>query len=328
MRLISFFVIVFVSSICNASTWVSPIDKKYQTSFPELYKKYDNARKALDKHRGRREQLIEAKKSLDEVLIKEGAFAPAYREYARLFMKAGHTGLGNFQAGVLGSAEAALLEAIRIEPEYADAYVLLGHLYTNTESYAKAEGSLKRAEKIGTELPWFHLNYADLLKDLGRLDEALPHYMSVINSDTDNRNAYSYALLGAALHYKVKGNFAESEKWFIKYTSYDQSAWGWGEYTRFLIFSVGNTDKAIETGEKALSIMQYGLGRLNLACAYYAKWAELVEHDSTSAQIYFDKASALIEDKNRVVRKMSQYNTTRMAAMKLAKKLDEQKRGV
>ncbi len=307
------------TSISNAATWVSPIDKKYINESPDLFEVYVEARNLLDSHRGKRSTLISAKEKLDLILSEDGKFAPAYREYARLYMKAGHISYGNFEAGALGSAEAAILESIRIEPEYADAFVLLGHLYTKNKSYEKAENSLKKAGIIGTKLPWFHLNYADLLKRTNRFDQALPHYMAVVDSETDNKNAYSSALLGTALYYRGKNNLPEAEKWFLKSAEYDKSAWNWGEYSYFMTFWVGDFDKAVEGGEKALSIMSYGIGRSNLAYAYYGKWYELRKSDPEQAETFYAKASSLLSDTDKVISKLMRYKPTRNIAVELQK---------
>jgi len=319
MRTAILVILISFCTICNAETWVSPIDKKYQLKSPDLYNKYVKARKALDRYRGRRETLLQAKVLLDDILAKDNKFAPAYREYARLFLNAGHISYGNYQQGALGSTESVLLEAIKIEPEYADAYVLLGHLYTQDKSfYEKAEEALKRAKEIGTEIPWLHLNYAELLNKTKRASDSLEHYMKVINSETDNRNAYSSALEGAARYYRNKKDYDEAKKWYIKSANYDGSAWGWGEYSTFLLFKVGDIDNAIETGEKAISILPYGIGKFHLACAYYTKWAELINTDADAAKIYFDKGVKLSPVSKEVIRKLSRYQPTKNAAIRLA----------
>jgi len=306
-------------SVCTAATWVSPIDEKYQSKSPKLYQMFVESRSLLDSHRGDRAVLVAAKEKLDFILSEDSKFAPAYREYARLYMKAGHISSGNYPKGVLVSSEAALLEAIRIEPDYADSFVLLGYLYTRKKLYDQAEKALIKAGEIGTELPWYHLNYAALLKRTGRLDQALSHYMAVVNSETDNRNAYSSALSGTAFYYQIAQNLPEAEKWFLKYAEYDQSAWGWGEHSRFMTFNMRDFDQGIESGEKSLSLMSYGIGHLNLACAYYGKWYELRESNPVKSKAYYEKAYALFSDTEEAVRELSLYKATRDVAKELHK---------
>jgi len=308
--------LLFVSA-SNAGTWVSDIDIKYKKKSPELYEMFVEARNLLDSHRGNTDVLILAKEKLDLILSKENKFAPAYREYARLYMKAGHISNGNFQDGVLGSAETAILESINIEPDYADSYVLLGHLYTNKKLYEQAEKALIRADEIGTELPWFHLNYADLLNKTNRADQTLPHYMAVVNSGTDNKNAYSSALSGTANYYLKDENLLEAEKWYLKTAEFDQSAWRWGDHSWFMTFKLADFDEGIESGEKALSIMDYGFGRLYLACAYYGKWYELRESSPVESKAYYAKASTLIRDIRKAVRELEGYKATRKISIEL-----------
>ena len=319
MKIIALLVLIFSFQNSFANNWVSPIDNKYKSKSPSLFENFVKSRNNLDEYSGNRKDLIETKSLLDSILSIDSGFAPAYLEYGRLYMKAGHIVSGNFQAGALGSAESAILESIKLEPEYADAYVLLGYLYTQIKSYDKAEESLKKAQSIGTENPWFHLNYADLIKKQGKHNESLPHYIAVINSNTSNSNAYNYALLGAALHYRYIKDYDESEIWYKKLVEHKQSAWNFGEYSSFQLFWLGDIDGAIENGEKAISIMNYGLGRLNLACAYYAKWASLIDiGKAEEANVYYSKAIALIPDTGQAVIKMSHYMPTKSIAKKLA----------
>lgn len=319
MKSITTILLLIICIPAFASNWISPTEQKYKTAFPDLYELYIKSRVALDSYSGKRETLIEAKKLLDEILYKNNKFAPAYREYGRLFIKAGHISYSNFQEGSLGSAESAILEAIEIEPDYADAYVLLGHLYTQNKHYKKAENALKKAESLGTKLPWFHLNYADLLKRLNRYDEVLPHYMSVINSNTDNKNAYGYALSSIAIYYRKTREFDKAIRWFEKSVKFNPSAWNYGEYAAFLLFWAGDTSGSIEKGEKALSIMEYGLGKFHLSCAYYTKWSELLEKSPIMAKQYFDKAFKLYPYTEKVIQKMIRYPTTKKAANELIK---------
>lgn len=305
---------VLSQGIVYAQTWISPIDKKYQSSHPELYKKYDEARSHLDSYRGNQEDLIAAKTLLDSVIQNRKDFSPAYREYGRLYIKAGHISSQRFQPGTLSNAESAILESIRLEPNYADAYVLLGHLYTLNKKYKDAEEALNKAGNIGTELPWYHLNYADLLKYQGRMKESLPHYMAVIESDTENKNAYDYALLGVALHYRSTGMYDKADFWYNKLIEFNPTAWNLGEYTKYLLFWTGDIDKSILYGEKSLSVMNYGLGRFNLACAYYAKWAKSSGQDASEL---FNRAYMLYPDTDRVIQMLSRYPATREAAIKL-----------
>ena len=238
----SFFI---AASSVYAEDWMSPIDVKYKKTSPILFSKYETAKSILNSYRGRSDDLIKAVKILDNILDAEIKFAPAYREYGRLMIMAGHISYGNHKNGSLVSAESAILESINIEPEYADSYVLLGHLYTRMREYKKATASLSKADEIGTEIPWLHMNWADLLKKQRKYDEALSRYKLVVESNTDNRKAFNKSLLSIALLYRNSGDYKDAKEWFEKAVKYERSAWNFSEYGGFLLFYYNDVDDAI-----------------------------------------------------------------------------------
>ncbi len=305
-----------VIGVANAEVWVSPIEKKYNTEYPELYKKYNKAKNILNSHSGYQKDLMIAEKLLAEILSKQSNFSPAYREYGRLYIKAGYLYNHEFRSGTLSSAETTILEAIRLEPNYADAYVLLGHLYTLRKDYPRAEKFLKIAEKIGTSLPWLHLNFADLLKYQGKRKQSLIRYMTVIDSDTNNKSAYSSALRSVAEHYQLEKNFKKADYWYHKLIEFDPTAWNLGGYSNYLLFWKGDADNSIEYGEKAIATMNYGIGRFNLACAYYTKWIQIsATQGKKEAKQYFERAHNLYPNIEGIVNELSKYRATEKAAI-------------
>jgi len=149
----------------------------------------------LNEFRGNTAVLDAARKELDAILAADPSYAPAYREYARYFIMAGVHG-GGFDRTHLQAAEAALNRAIEIDPNYADAFVLFGHLYYLMGRTEEAKHALTKAEAIGTENPWLHLNWAAILFDGGRVDEANTRYRIVLDSKVDNFKAIRTARWG------------------------------------------------------------------------------------------------------------------------------------
>lgn len=127
----------------------------------------------LDSYEGERKTLEEARSRLDSILAQSPDFAPAHREYARYFIMAGHISYRDFAPGSLEAAEASLNRALELDPNYAAAYVLAGHLYTLQGDLQRATESLDKAQALGSKDPWLYLNRADVFGKQGQLDVAL-----------------------------------------------------------------------------------------------------------------------------------------------------------
>ncbi|UTA48262.1 hypothetical protein L1F30_01670 [Simiduia sp. 21SJ11W-1] len=328
MRIIfTVLMLCITASFAFANEWISPIDKKYKAKNIELYNNFDRARALLDSWRGQGQRLDEAGNILQHILEKDSNYAPAYRELGRLYIMAGHINYDNFERGSLPPSEFAILKSIEIEPEYADSYVLLGHLYTQMKRYKDAENSLKKAEAIGTEIPWLHLNWAGLLEQYGRYQEAMQRYQYVVEKGTNNRKAYASALAGITTMYRKMRQYDKANESFKKEIEYEpDNAWSWGDYSSFLLFTYNDVDGAIKNGREAINIMNYGMGRFTLGCALYTKWAMLKDNPATAllAQQYFDEARAIYPYPEKVIEKTSGYKYTFITAKELQKWLTSQ----
>lgn len=310
------------SSFAFSSEWVSPIDKKYKKKSSVLFKKFSEARDILSSWGGERNKLINADKLLREILTEDPKYAPAYREYGRLYIMAGYIKNQDFKKGSLSPSEKAILQSITIEPNYADSFVLLGHLYTKMRKYTEAEKALTKAEKIGTNIPWLDLNWADLLNRQGKYQKALVRYKKVIKEKTTNKKAYSRALRGITEYYEKVGDKDKIKESYLKRIEFDpMAAWTRGNYSSFLLFYYGDTDEAIKQGEKAIEIMDYGIGRFTLACALYTKWAQLSNSSSNNnkAEKYFKRAKDIYPNIEEVIKKTSKYKTTKTTSVLLSK---------
>jgi TolB-like protein/DNA-binding winged helix-turn-helix (wHTH) protein/Tfp pilus assembly protein PilF len=98
-----------------------------------------------------------------------------------------------FRAGILSEyedeetfelfrrAEQHLLEAIRLEPDYALAYSGLGHVLLRLEmDFEGAEAAYNRARELGGNFPW---RYAIFLARVGRFEESIEQYRLAIERD-------------------------------------------------------------------------------------------------------------------------------------------------
>ena len=319
----NFIVLLFliIPTLAYSSDWVSPIDIKYQDKNLELYNSFDNAREILNSWRGQGEKLQKAGIILQSIIEQDPQFAPAYREFGRMYIMAGYINYDNFKKGSLPPSESSILKSIEIEPLYADSYVLLGHLYTNMKRYKDAENALKKADEIGTEIPWLQLNWADLLKKQEKYREAMERYQKVVRSKTSNRKAYASALSGVTTMYRYMGEYDKANVGFKKEIEYEpDNAWNWGNYSSFLLYTYNDVDSSIKNGRKALSIMNYGMGRFILGCALYTKWALLKDNPAMAlqAQQYFDEAWSIYPYPEKIIEETShnKYTSTTAKALK------------
>jgi len=261
-------------------------------------------KRLLNTYRGDGSILLEAKQNIDALIKASPNCAAAYKELARYYIMSGHISSMKFKSGSLENADKALSKALKIDPNDADAYILFGHLYRLMDEHDKAIASLERAKTIGTDNPWLHLNWADLLLDEGRSDEAAQHYSSVLNSNTSNRKAMSAAFEGLIRYYASIGALDNIDQTYQKQIEYEpDTAWVYGNYAEFLLYYMGDYEKAIQYSRMALERMNYGVGRLILAASLYQKWAHYLinENDPQFAQQFFDEAYSIYPDIRRMI---------------------------
>lgn len=313
-----FITFVLFSTSALSEFWLSPIDLKYKEKNYDLYIDFTTAREIIDSYRGQRAKLEKAYNILSNILEQDDEFAPAYREFGRLYILFGYK---HHVEGEKNPSEEVILKSIEIEPEYADSYVLLGHLYTLMKRNDEAKTALEKAEEIGTEIPWLQLNWADLHYRNQNYIESLKRYEYMYLKGTSNRKAYGNTLDGLIkVYYQLDKTEKSIEIHEEKIKFEPESAWSWANYASFILYTVGDADGAIEKASKALEIMEFGMAKQVLATAYYYKWNELKGTPATKADadLYFFKAKEIYPNKMTIVNEAYKFDTT----VKLAQALE------
>ena len=269
----------------------------------------------LDSWNGQGEILEEARRKLAPVLQREPMNYLALKEAARYKIMAGYINehwaqngrtaylVGNYIPGTLESAEATVREALRINPRFAEGYVLLGYILQQQTRLDEAAKALTEAESLGTSDPWLQLNWADVLAAQGNDSAAADRWQRVLRSRTTNAKAYSAAFGHLIEQHKKAG---EHDKVMALYEEQirrnPSNAWQRGNFASYLNETLGRNDDSIAQARAALKIMDYGVGRRILAMALYGKWADLVaEGKDAEGERYFKEAHAIRSDLDRVM---------------------------
>lgn len=325
MRRLIGVLVLLLAIAAHGEDGLSPIDEKYAARSPDLFVDVLRARELLDSWNGNGQKLADAYALLEGVLGTDTGFAPAWLEYGRLLQKAGYISGSDYDPELVGAATEAILMALELEPKYPSALSMLAATYINTRKYDDAKAALAQAEAIGSNDLWLHINWAVIHLREGDQHAALERYLRVVESGDRGHRAYATALGGIAKIQQEEGHLEEAKSAYEQKIEIDPgNAWNWGNYSRFLLFYYDDVDGAIANGQKALSIMNYGMGRLVLACALYTKWARIRDDPdrADAAQALFDEAGKLYPDMQKVIRATRQFEVTRTTATELARWLN------
>jgi tetratricopeptide (TPR) repeat protein len=243
---------------------------------------YKAAVAAIDMHS--RDGMAAAKLYLEQIMLREPGYVPAYAELARVAMKT------NWGPEGLSQAESYLNSALRIDPRHANSKVLLGYVYTHQQRYREAEAQLIEASNIGTNNTWLWANWGQLLLMQGKDDPALEKYMRAVEGSR-SYDTYDRARLDA---YTNLFKLLEKRKLFDKMDSlYRRRAEEFAKYPCFLadygMFRAthfGDYQAGVSNSRKA---MDYGCydddARYALGISYYLAWSVLNGEEQNTAII-------------------------------------------
>ncbi len=256
----------------------------------------------LDLLGGQDADLEGARVRLERVLAENPRHVQARVELARYYLKSGYaSGRSIPDPRAVARAADELDHALKIDPQSANAHVLLGIVRVDQNVPQMAIEELNKAEAIGTDNLWLDLNFVSAYIAMERWDEAR------MRLDRFERK------LAAKPDTPARFAIAAAEDWFkIHDASHDREAmsadhermialqpdhpWLHGNYAWHLLTEVGKTDAAITQARRALELMDYGNGRRTLGLALYAKWASLRSSNPKQAKAIFDEAQATLQD--------------------------------
>lgn len=249
------------------------------------------AKKLIDDWGGSGNGMLQASALLDKVLQANPKNMEAHFERARYFISSGHINFRNFQPGALENASQELQLALQQNPNWGQAYVLLGHIQYLSGDSKKAIELLKKAEALGTDYKWLYINWGSVLTDLNDWRGA-EIQLNKARARKDLSNQELSGLYEALINsYGRQGKIAEANQVYKDNLALNpNSAWSHGNYAEFLLLRRGLPDEAVAEANNALQIMDYGAGHVILGTAQYAKWAQLKEKNRTVAEEYLRHA--------------------------------------
>jgi tetratricopeptide (TPR) repeat protein len=314
------------SLTASAATFILLSSSFAQTQYDEA--SYQDIKQLLDMWNGEQDILDQAKQELDALIARSPNYPPAYKELARYHLKDGtiRGTQGPIEPASLMAAEAALDKAILIDPDYADGYVLFGHLYRLMEQPEKGLEALRKADEIGTDNAWLYLNWADIYTDAGDTRAAMDKYRLVLELETAEINQLHTAYAGIIKYYKSVQNYTEVNKLYKQQIALDPTdAWPKGNYASFLLLYEGEYEASIAYATEAIQLMNYRHARYTLAAALFMKWAVITERENNpdSGMEYLLAAQELHPDLGQIVGEASRYPAIRIIATEANKYLVE-----
>jgi protein O-mannosyl-transferase len=114
------------------------------------------------------------------------------------------------RSGQLQAAIEQYEQALRIRPNYTDAYNNLGNALLRTGLVSEAMGQYEQALKFDPDYPYAHYNLGFALYQMGRVQEAMGHYEQALKLKPDYPEAHNG--LGGAL--ATMGKWSEAKQEF------------------------------------------------------------------------------------------------------------------
>ena len=177
---------------------------------------------------------------------------PAQKTPAKGFYLAGHwtqpgpgvaARLGGHSSNFQPSEGAAtaiqiLNSSLKIDPDFANTYVMLGYYQTAMHQVDEAKRSFERAETLGTDNLWLYKNRANMHVLLGNYEAAVRDLEVVLQHEQDGSNndrALRSALVEVPGYYTRLGKYAEAQAAFEQTRDeYPGKSTGLAEYAWFL----------------------------------------------------------------------------------------------
>jgi predicted O-linked N-acetylglucosamine transferase (SPINDLY family) len=190
----------------------------------------------------------------------------------------------HLKARRFAEAEALLQQILQSEPDHAESLHLLGMLYYQAKNLQPAVDLVGRAVAADGNVPAYQCNLGVILKDMGRVDEAIKIYRGVLTRWPAEAGAH--VNLGVAL--RAQGNLQGAIAAYRAGLAVGDEVPEAHNNLANALMDAGKVDEAIESYQRAVNLKpNFADGHLNLG------WALLTRHRGREAEIAFRRALEL-----------------------------------
>ena len=232
---------------------------------PEVYENYLKGRSILDKTYST-SGLKESIGYFQEATKRDPTFAPAYVGLADAYDKLGTIFIGTPPSEVRPRVVNAARRALELDPELAEAHVLLADVYQEQWRWSDAQAEHKRALDLKPNDAAAHVGFAHWLLCRGRTQEALTWTQRGRELDPI---AVSGTSIGETLFFARRYDESIREFRSVLAVQGDNAATLW--YLGFSLVAKGQPEDAIPGLEKAVSITNRSPGVIAVLIGAYAR---------------------------------------------------------
>ncbi len=229
---------------------------------PEVYESYLKGRFARSNSRADLERNITY---FEEAIRKDATFAPAYVGLADTYARLGLILVGAPPYEIRPKVISAARKALELDPELAEAHVLLADVYQKRWQWSDAEAEYKLALELKPNDAAAHVGFANWLLCQGRMEEALAWSRRARELDPLGATGTS---IGWILFHARRYDEAIRELRSVLAVHPDDATAHW--FLGFALIADGLADEAIPELEKTASIMHRSPGSLELLATAHA----------------------------------------------------------
>ncbi|MGH2396815.1 MAG: tetratricopeptide repeat protein [bacterium] len=230
---------------------------------PEVYESYLKGRFAL--HKNSRAGHDEATVHFQAAIDRDATFAPAYEGLAAAHSRLGGVLLGVSPREARPKTIAAARKALELDPQLAEARVLLADALNREWHWAEAEAEYKRALELNPSSAAAHVGYAQWLLCQGRTQEALA--WAERGRELDPLAPVGHGI-GWILFHARRYDEAIRELRSVLAVEPENPLALW--FLGFALTGAGRFDEAIQPLEKAASVTNRSSGVLGVLVRAYA----------------------------------------------------------
>lgn len=268
---------LFFSVIVNAADLNSttPPIANNQLSLDDQ-KTYDEALNLINQFSGKGNQYETAYKMLADLSSRNPKSGYPYAALADLKYRL--AGMGD---GTYADAYTLAQRALKLDPNIADAYVVVAKVMIEQKNMNAAREAANKAIALSPDKPEAMFAMARVAEVTLQYDESEHWYRKAIDAYKDNiLKSNIYYWLGGMLSNKTPADINGAIEAYTKAAELNSETGPWmlNNIGWFLIDNTDRYDQAIDYLERALKIMDFGTARRNLALAEYFKWGDSLQN--------------------------------------------------